>query len=265
MLSRKEKKFIKFSLILIIVVYLASMYYDLRESGFLLSFKKDIELKPTNKFDLLNNDQLLDMIKKDEIIEENVELKDWHDYKFIEYEKNRSGPGENGEGLELTDENEIKENLSKVESYGFYLKTSEKISVNRSVPDTRIPQCKERLYMKNLPITSVIVIFCEEALSVLLRTVHSIVNRSPPELLHEVIMVNDFSNKTQFPELYEPLQKYIKENFPKKVKLINLEERNGLIVTRLKGAEAATGEVLVFLDSHIEVNVNWLPPLIGKF
>ena len=242
------------------------MYYDLQESGFLLNFKKHLKLGPFNSsYQNDHTTELVDIFKQDEFTVEEMELKDWHDYAFMEYEKNRTGPGENGEAVIITNENEIKENLSKVETFGFYLKTSEKISVNRSVPDTRNNQCKDRLYMKNLPLTSVIVIFCEEAYTVLLRTVHSIVNRTPPELLHEVIMVNDFSNKTNFPELYEPLQKYVAENFPEKVKLINLQERNGLIVTRLKGAEVATGDVLVFLDSHIEVNVNWLPPLIGQY
>ena len=84
-------------------------------------------------------------------------------------------------------------------------------------------------------------------------------NRTPKELLHEIILVNDKSTKT---ELYEPLQKYVAENFNGVVKILNLPERKGLIVTRMEGAKIATGEVLVFFDSHIEVNVNWLPPLL---
>lgn len=60
------------------------------------------------------------------------------------------------------------------------------------------------------------------------------------------------------------MENYIKENFEGKVKLVKLETRLGLIVARMKGAKKATSEVLVFLDSHIEVNVNWLPPLLGQ-
>lgn len=62
----------------------------------------------------------------------------------------------------------------------------------------------------------------------------------------------------------EKLDLYIKENLPK-VKVIRLPERMGLIRARLAGAKAATAEVLLFLDSHTEANVNWLPPLLGKF
>jgi polypeptide N-acetylgalactosaminyltransferase len=103
------------------------------------------------------------------------------------------------------------------------------------------------------------VIFYNEAWTVLLRCIHSIYNRSPKNLLHEIILVNDNSS---LPELYGKLEKYAAENFEGKVKVFHNEQRLGLIVTRLKGARLATGDVIVFLDSHMEVTTNWLPPLL---
>lgn len=79
--------------------------------------------------------------------------------------------------------------------------------------------------------------------------------------MHEIILVNDYSTRDY---LYDPLKNYVKENFQNKVKIIDLPERSGLIKARLEGAKIATGEILVFLDAHVEVNLNWLPPLIGK-
>lgn len=139
-------------------------------------------------------------------------------------------------------------------------------------------RCKSKTYLKNLPSTSVIVIFYNEWPSILLRTIHSIYNRTPRELLKEIIIINDNSSK---PELYEPLELYLRQNFDDRVKLKHLKERRGLIVARMEGVKVATGEVLVFLDAHMEVshynlllryfelldrsnqvNTNWLPPLL---
>lgn len=134
---------------------------------------------------------------------------------------------------------------------------SDMISLHRSLADIRDPQCKTVEWYSPLPSTSVIVIFHNEAWSVLLRTVHSVQDRSDPKLLKEIIIVDDFSD---FPHLGKPLQDYIDKL--SNVKLIRTKKREGLIRARLEGAAIATGEVLVFLDSHCETAEGWLEPLI---
>ncbi|XP_026016593.1 polypeptide N-acetylgalactosaminyltransferase 10-like [Astatotilapia calliptera] len=119
--------------------------------------------------------------------------------------------------------------------------------------------CKHKLYAEKLPNTTIIIPFHNEGWSSLLRTVHSVLNRSPPQLIAEIILVDDFSDKEH---LKVALEEYM-VRLPK-VRILRTKKREGLIRTRLLGAAAAKGEVLTFLDSHCEANVNWLPPLLGE-
>ncbi|XP_073833113.1 N-acetylgalactosaminyltransferase 7 [Musca autumnalis] len=170
----------------------------------------------------------------------------------------RIGPGENGEAYHLPANKKNEADESEME-YGMNIAASDAISMHRSVRDTRLEECKHWNYPYDLPKTSVIVVFHNEGFSVLLRTVHSVIDRTPKHILHEIILVDDYSDKKN---LGEDLEKYIKQ-FNGLVRLIRNKEREGLIRTRSRGAKEATGEVIVFLDAHCEVNTNWLPPLLA--
>lgn len=187
------------------------------------------------------------------------ETKDWHDYKMIEREALRDGPGEQGKPVMLEkDEEEIARKIFEENKHNGLV--SDKIARDRAIPDTRPTECRQKTYLKDLPSVSVIIPFHNEILSTLTRTIHSVINRSPSELLKEVILVNDHSDKDY---CYGPLEDYIREHFDAKiVKILVMPIRSGLMWARLAGARYASSDVLVFMDCHMEANVNWLPPLI---
>ncbi|XP_075972355.1 N-acetylgalactosaminyltransferase 6-like [Anticarsia gemmatalis] len=182
---------------------------------------------------------------------------DWHDYKQIEKDRKRVGIGEQGLPAKLpASDAEAEKKLYAVN--GFNGALSDKIPLNRSIPDIRHPLCEKKLYLAKLPTVSVVVPFHNEHWSTLLRTVYSVLDRSPEKLIKEVFLVDDASSKDF---LKDKLDKYLLEHLPK-VKVVRLAQRSGLITARLAGARAASADVLVFLDSHTEANVNWLPPLL---
>eukprot|EP00053_Salpingoeca_punica_P018114 m.176320 g.176320 ORF g.176320 m.176320 type:complete len:591 (-) comp17363_c1_seq3:1576-3348(-) len=141
----------------------------------------------------------------------------------------------------------------------FNLARSDSLPLDRPIPDVRSEQCKKATYPHDLPDTSIVFVFFNEPASPLLRSVHSVLNRSPPHLIREIILVDDGSDAEW---LLKPLEDYI-ATLPK-VKLVRTHARTGLMRARTIGAENAIGDTVTFLDSHIECNKGWLEPLLYR-
>ncbi|KAL7675745.1 hypothetical protein ACOME3_002010 [Neoechinorhynchus agilis] len=122
-----------------------------------------------------------------------------------------------------------------------------------------LKRCKYWHYPEILPTASVVIVFFNEAWSVIVRTVHSAINTSPKHLMREVILVDDGSTYDTSKNLTE----YIKR-WRGKVKLIINPHRMGLIKARIIGAQHVSSDVIVILDAHCECVTNWLPPLLAE-
>ena len=171
-----------------------------------------------------------------------------------------TAPGENGKSHHVRVEQKVEEERLKG-VYGFNQLVSDEMTLNRTVPDLREEECQFWDYPQHLPKASVVLVFHNEGWSTLFRTVHSVLNRSPPQFLEEVLLVDD---KSELEHLHEQLEnELVKPYYKERVRLIRNSEREGLIRSRNNGAVAANGEVVIFLDAHCEVGYNWLPPLLA--
>jgi len=139
---------------------------------------------------------------------------------------------------------------------------SKRIGFYRELNDTRHKQCLGKTFSRTLPTASVIICFYNEDFFTLMRTLYSVIKRSPNNLLKEIILINDHSEDDA---IISTIDNQIKSDHDLSlVKMYTPPERLGLIRARIFGSRKATGDVLVFLDSHVEANVEWLEPLLSK-
>ena len=97
----------------------------------------------------------------------------------------------------------------------------------------RLSACKSKTYPDLLPTTSVVIVFHNEAWTTLLRTVHSIINMSPRNLVEEIILVDDASEQDH---LGSKLEEYVAQ-MPVTTKVLRTGTRSGLIRARYSSFE----------------------------
>ncbi|CDF39182.1 Glycosyltransferase, family GT27 [Chondrus crispus] len=134
---------------------------------------------------------------------------------------------------------------------------------NLSVKDFFTGMCgRYRFDEDNMPNASIVATVQNEQDGMLTLTIHSILARTPPSLLKEIIIVDDNGlgevrgpvNETELEEL---------KKLDPRITILTNERREGVARCRMRGARAATGDVLVFIDSHIEMlSATWLQHLL---
>ena len=91
-----------------------------------------------------------------------------------------------------------------------------------------------------------------ERAGLLSLTVHSLLARTPPEILHQIIVVDDNGEEREEVDDEEEFEALMKLH-PEKIVYIRNPKRLGCAGSRLKAIEAATGDVVVVIDSHVEM------------
>ncbi|XP_047201193.1 probable polypeptide N-acetylgalactosaminyltransferase 8 isoform X1 [Girardinichthys multiradiatus] len=162
-------------------------------------------------------------------------------------------------------EDEQKEAQVLFEKYGYNVFLSDRLPLDRTLPDTREKGCLTKTYSKDLPTIGVVLIYLNEALSILKRALRSIIDRTPKHLLKEIIMVDDNSSNENLKGDLDAYVKSLEEENPSlRITRVRHTEQKGLAHARVSGWRAATADVVAILDAHIEVHELWAEPLLTQ-
>mmetsp|Transcript_3740 Transcript_3740/g.7164 ORF Transcript_3740/g.7164 Transcript_3740/m.7164 type:complete len:519 (+) Transcript_3740:449-2005(+) len=109
--------------------------------------------------------------------------------------------------------------------------------------------------VSKFPTLSVIVPMQNERPGLLAMTVHSLLARTPPEILHEIIIIDDNGEgPDERQDVEEDEIHFICHDFGHpKIKCIRNAQKQGCAGSRLQGIRAATADVIMVIDSHVEM------------
>ncbi|TMW41045.1 hypothetical protein DOY81_013876, partial [Sarcophaga bullata] len=140
----------------------------------------------------------------------------------------------------------------------FNILASDRIPLNRTLKDYRVVMFHYNI--ENVTHSICFIVFHKKHGPVLLRTLTSVINRTPRRLLKEIILVDDASDRSY---LKKQLESYVRVlSVP--TRIFRMPTRGGLVPARLMGAKHARGDVLTFLDAHCECSRGWMEPLLQR-
>lgn len=102
------------------------------------------------------------------------------------------------------------------------------------------------------PKTISVVLPCAEEREYALKTVKSVFENTPSDVLLEIVVVDDGSNPPLTTTVLKPdvMKQY-------KVRVMRHEQTVGLIGAKKTGGDAALGDIVVFFDCHVAPQKNW--------
>lgn len=206
----------------------------------------------------------------------------WSDVSLCQYRYSQYGDED--------DTGAFKNQFFSADEKGFSKFANTKVALDRKLADARPEICRYVHYLPHrLPSVSVIIVFNDEDERLLARTIHSLFLHTPRDALKEIILIDDNSNwnntilvKNELDKMnkkvvfnlteifYRILERHLL-NLPmcmlepfdlSKIVYVRNRKRIGLAQSWNRGAELASGQVIIFLQSAVEVTANWLPPLV---
>nr|XP_032833913.1 polypeptide N-acetylgalactosaminyltransferase 18-like [Petromyzon marinus] len=150
-------------------------------------------------------------------------------------------------------------------TYGYNAYLSDRLPLDRDVPDNRPLGCSTKKYPSELPALSLVLIFYNEAVSILLRAVTSAVRNTPRHLLKEIILIDDCSTLGDLQEQFKARIAALDRKYPEvSIRIVRHATQRGLSASRVTGIRAATGPVVAVMDAHVEFPVGWAEPILAR-
>nr|KAF6474186.1 polypeptide N-acetylgalactosaminyltransferase 15 [Rousettus aegyptiacus] len=207
----------------------------------------------------LREDQLLVAVASPRVRRNQSQSRRGGSYRFIKQRSRRQDQKAPERDWAAEEEDREVSEEDELTPLNLEVALSARIPLQRALPEVRHPLCLQQHPEDSLPTASIILCFHDEPWSILLRTIHSILDTAPRAFLKEIILVDDLSQQGQ---LKSALSEYVARL--EGVKLLRSNKRLGAVRARVLGATRAAGDVLVFMDSHCECHPGWLEPLLSR-